>query len=120
MKNYEKILKILLTSSFYSTKLAGMESLKKMNPLFTAIITFCAVFTALGFMFNVLLNPVKTNLVRLESEIKSVETELKAEIKSVKTELNSRMDRIETKLDLLLSDKRRRPASSDSPTSSDK
>ena len=96
-----------------------MEYLKKLTPLMTAVITFCAVFTALGLMFNILLGSVKTNLIRLEkdiirveTEIKSVETELKAEIKSVKTELNSRMDRIETKLDLLLSDKRR-PASSD-------
>ena len=94
-----------------------MEQLKKLTPLMTAVITFCAVFTALGLMFNILLGSVKSNLIRVEKDIIRVE----AEIKSVKTELNSRMDRIETKLDLLLSDKRR-PASSDKrhSTSSDK
>ena len=92
-----------------------MENLKKLTPLMTAVITFCAVFTALGLMFNILLGSVKSNLVRLEKDIIRVETE----VKSVKTELNSRMDRIETKLDLLLSDKRR-PASSNNSTSSNK
>ena len=92
-----------------------MEQLKKLTPLMTAVITFCAVFTALGLMFNILLNPVKANLARLEEDIKSVKTELNSRM----DRLDSRMDRIETKLDLLLSDKRH-PASSNSPASSDK
>ncbi len=80
-----------------------MEFLRKMTPLFTAIIAIMAIlsFLLLGVsaMLSAQVTPLKENQARLESEIKIV-----------KTEMNNRMDRMEAKLDQLLSS--RQPASS--------
>ena len=69
-----------------------MGKLKDLTPLFTVTITFCAVFTALGLMFNILLSPMETRMDRMET----------------------RMDRIEDKIDQLISSQKqqavRKPA----------
>ena len=43
-----------------------MESLQF---LLTAVIAFVAVLTGLGFVFNILLNPVKENQAKMENEL---------------------------------------------------
>jgi len=53
-----------------------VEALQDFSSLFQALIAFCAVFTALGFLFNVLLNPVKENQAKMEKELDSVKKEL--------------------------------------------
>ena len=69
-----------------------MESLRNLNPLFTAIIAFTAVLSFLLIGMNSILDakitPIKENQARMEK----------------------RMDRMESKLDQLLSNKRH-PAS---------
>ena len=64
-----------------------MESLRQISPLAVFTIAFCAVFTALGLMFNILLSPIKKDITRLETRMDRIET---------------RMDRIESKLDQLI------------------
>jgi len=53
-----------------------VEALQDFSSLFQALIAFCAVFTALGFLFNVLLNPVKENQAKMQKELDSVKKEL--------------------------------------------
>lgn len=60
-----------------------MEALQDFSSLFQALIAFCAVFTALGFLFNVLLNPLKENQAKMEKDIHTV----KKDIDTVKKEL---------------------------------
>ena len=50
--------------------------MEKFTALFQAVIAFCAVFTALGLMFNILLGPVKENQRRLEKELETVNIKL--------------------------------------------
>ena len=40
--------------------------------LLTAIIAFCAVFTALGLLFRILLGPVYNELASLKADIKEL------------------------------------------------
>ena len=61
----------------------------ELQMLLTAIIAFCAVFTSLGLMFNILLRPVKVNQDRMESEIK----ELKLEVAEIKSKLDQLLAR---------------------------
>ena len=64
--------------------------MESFTPLFQAVIAFCAVFTALGFLFNLLLRPVKENQARLEADIKEVKddiVEVKDDITEVKEDL---------------------------------
>lgn len=77
-------------------------------PLFQAVIAFCAVFTALGLMFNILLRPVKENMARLEKDMKEnmtrlennqgrLEKDLKTtqnSLEEFKTEVNTKLDRL--------------------------
>ena len=56
--------------------------MENFTPLFQAVIAFCALFTALGFLFNLLLRPVKENQVRLEADIKEVKADI-ADIKQL-------------------------------------
>lgn len=61
--------------------------------LLTALIAFCATFTALGFIFNILLNPVKETLANFEVRIKHLEEgqdEMKADISEIKNLLLNR------------------------------
>ena len=51
--------------------------------LATFTIAFCAVFTALGFMFNILLKPVKDNQARMELEQKNIKDMLLKEQEKV-------------------------------------
>ena len=73
-----------------------MESLRNLNPLFTAIIAFTAVLSFLLIGMNSILDakitPIKENQARMEKQ------------------MEQRMDGIESKLDQILSDKRQ-PAS---------
>ena len=50
-----------------------MESLSSFVPLFVAIISFCALFTALGLLFSILLRPIKKDIARLEANQKKLE-----------------------------------------------
>ena len=59
--------------------------------LLTAILTFCAVFTSLGLMFNILLGPVKESQASLEKRMDRMETSI-----------NNKIDHINLKLDKIL------------------
>ena len=48
----------------------------KIQILLTAIIAFCAVFTSLGLMFNILLGPVKESQANLEKRMDKMETSI--------------------------------------------
>jgi len=56
-------------------------------PLFQAVIAFVAVLTGLGFVFNLLLLPLKKDIGKLENGQAKIE---------------NRLDRLEKKLDQLL------------------
>ena len=43
-----------------------MEGLTAFTPLLVSIIAFCATFTALGLLFNILLGPLKKDIAKLE------------------------------------------------------
>ena len=71
-----------------------------MIPLLTAIIAFCAVFTALGLMFNILLGPVKENQVRMGRELDQFKQELghlKQDLAQFKVEINVKLDKLLSK-----------------------
>ena len=80
----------------------------ELQMLLTAIIAFCAVFTSLGLMFNILLRPVKVNQAHMESKIQNVESRLQnlesrvqnleSDMKEVKVDIAE----IKSKLDQLL------------------
>lgn len=53
-----------------------METLQMLMPLFTAVIAFMAVLTGLGFVFNLLLKPVKENQVRMEEQLDKLEIKI--------------------------------------------
>ena len=56
------------------------------TPLFQAVIAFVAVLTGLGFVFNLLLGPVKANQARLEKELEKF-----------KAEVNTKLDKLLSK-----------------------
>ena len=53
-----------------------MEAIAALIPLFITIIALCAVLTALGFIFNVLLTPVKKDILRLEQNQFAIEKKI--------------------------------------------
>ncbi len=86
------------------------------TPLFQAVIAFCAVFTALGLMFNILLKPVKENMARLEKGMKenmnrlennqikleNNQARLEKDLKTTRASLEEFKVEVNTKLDKLL------------------
>ena len=50
----------------------------EISTLLTAVIAFCAVFSALGLMFGILLSPMRRDMIRIEKD-------LKAEIRELRT-----------------------------------
>ena len=91
-------------------RVLGMKSL---TPLLQAIIAFCAVFTALGLMFNILLRPVKENQARMGKDMDHFKQELghfkqdlyqlKVEMDQFKVEMDQFKVEVNVKLDKLLS-----------------
>ena len=69
--------------------------------LCSVVIALCALLTGLGFIFNMLLAPVKEKQVVFEAKLGSFETELK-EVKQNQARFEKRLGSIEAKLDLLL------------------
>ncbi len=68
------------------------------------IIALCAIFTALGFMFNMLLKPVKENQARLESEQQSIKDMLitdREERNNLFIHLESRTEKLYSTTELL-------------------
>ena len=63
--------------------------MKPFTPLFQAVIAFTAVMTGLGFIFNLLLAPVKKDLAKLDSRVGRLEV---------------RMDQLENGLKLVQAD----------------
>ena len=63
-----------------------MEILTTLMPLFTAIIAFCSVFAGLGFVFKLLINPVKEDIHSLKQEVSS--------LKEGQKELNKKIDQL--------------------------
>ncbi len=63
-----------------------MEFLNEVMPLFSAIIAFCSVFGALGLLFRILLNPVKTDIESLKKEISG--------LKQGQKELGAKIDQL--------------------------
>lgn len=82
-----------------------MEAIQYFLPLFIILISFCAIFTALGLLFNILLNPVKENQARMEREIISIKEKLDKEIVSIKEKLDKEIVSIKEKLDRVLMQK---------------
>ena len=79
-----------------------MENLSDFTPLFHAVIAFVAVLTGLGFVFNILLGPVKKDI----KDLKVSHKELAGEMKAVQGEihgLKASHQSLNEKLDLLLS-----------------
>ena len=86
------------------------------TPLFQATIAFCAVFTALGLMFNILLKPVKENMARLEKDLRenmaklennqtrleNNQIKLEKDLKTTQASLEEFKIEVNTKLDKLL------------------
>ena len=54
------------------------------------IIAFSAVITVLSFSFNLLLQPVKENQAKIESDLKDIESDLK----DFKKEVNEKLDKL--------------------------
>ena len=76
----------------------------KIQTLLTAIIAFCAVFTSLGLMFNILLGPVKESQVNLEKRMDKMENSIdtmESSIDKMETSIND----INQKLDKILANK---------------
>ena len=86
-----------------------MENLSDFAPLFHAVIAFVAVLTGLGFVFNILLGPVKKDIKDLKVSHKELAGEMKAvqgEMKAVHVEisgLKASHQSLNEKLDMLLS-----------------
>ena len=53
-----------------------MEALKNLTPLFHVTIAFCAVFTALGLMFNILLAPIEARMDQMEARMDRMEAHI--------------------------------------------
>ena len=53
-----------------------METLTFLLPIFTAILCFVAVLTGLGFVFNLLLKPVKIDIEHLKEGQAKLESKL--------------------------------------------
>ena len=67
-------------------------------PLATFIIAFCAVFSALGLMFNILLKPVKDNQARIESEQKDIKARMELEQKEIKILFQKQTDEFKNEI----------------------
>ena len=65
----------------------------------TSVISFCSVFAGLGFVFKILLQPVRENQASMQKELK----EFKTEVKEFKTEVNGELKELNIKLDKILS-----------------
>ena len=70
-----------------------MESIKYFAPLATCIIAFVAVLTGLGFVFNLLLGPVKADVSVLKADVAILKTDV-ALLKVGLNDVNDKLDRI--------------------------
>ncbi len=77
--------------------------MKPFTPLFQAVIAFTAVMTGLGFIFNLLLTPVKKDLARMESNVSRLEGNM-SRLEGNVSRLDSRVGRLEEGLKLVQSD----------------
>ena len=75
-----------------------IQTLDVFVPLFTAILTFFAVLTGLGYLFNLLLRPLKEN----QDQLKKNQDQLKKNQDQLKRELTENISRLESKIDNLL------------------
>ena len=69
--------------------------MKPLTPLFQAVIAFVAVLTGLGFVFNLILSPVKTSQANLEKRMDKLEAgqdELKAKLDQLINDLIQKKD----------------------------
>ena len=67
-----------------------IEGLKAFMPLFNAIIAFCAFMVGLGFIFRLILEPIKAKQVHFDNELKGLKTgqaKIEVEIKDLKKSL---------------------------------
>ena len=62
------------------------------------IITFSAVITVLSFSFNLLLQPVKENQAKIESDLKDIESDLKENQTKIESDLKENQTKIESDL----------------------
>ena len=67
------------------------------TPLFQAVIAFVAVLTGLGFVFNLLLGPVKANQARLEKGLEKFKAEVNTNLEKIKIEVNTKLDKLLSK-----------------------
>ena len=73
-----------------------MKALKEFMPLFSAILAFCAFMGSLGFIFNLLLSPVKEIQAKIEQRIDKLETgqmEIKQMIFELKNQPNKQANK---------------------------
>ena len=75
----------------------------------STIIALCAVMAGLGFIFNILLGPVKETQAALKTEVRELQkgqVRLEKGQALLKTELQKDFQNLESKLNLLLKDKK--------------
>ena len=61
----------------------SMKFLTTIMPLATFVIAYCSVFAGLGFIFNILLNPVIENQVQIEKELKDFQKEVNTKLDDI-------------------------------------
>ena len=82
-------------------RLSFLERLSLSSPLATVVIAFCAFLTVLGLIFNILLTPVKENIVRLKEDVTTLKKDIKILTEDVTT-LKIGVSKIESKIDQVL------------------
>lgn len=70
-------------------------------PLFTALIAFCAFLIGLGFVFNLLLSPVKRDISTLEEGQAKLEAG-QAKLEAGQVRLEAGLAKLESKMDQIL------------------
>ena len=67
--------------------------MKAFTPLFQAVIAFVAVLTGLGFVFSLILSPVKKDIEHLKAGQAKFDNEVK-EIKAGQVKLEGKLDQV--------------------------
>ena len=81
-----------------------MEVFHELQHILTTIIAVMAALTGMGFVFNILLKPLKENQARIEKRIDKLEARMD-QFEARLDQLEARMGRLESKLDQLLAQK---------------
>ena len=100
IKNQQALLDFLPLNPLNSFK-RGRRSMPEAQIILTTVIALIAVMTGLGFIFNILLTPVKEN----QNDLKNSQDDLKNsqdDLKNNQNDFNKRLSVIEKKIDQIL------------------